>query len=136
MEKRFNWENATLAHPGKRYQAQFIDGLIAISLFALCVYLFKLLALEGSLTDAITVLVPFSYFVFSDSLPKGQSLGKKPFGIYVISKSTGKPCTILQSFARNAFTPILGFLDAILIFGKKHQRLGDKFANTIVVKNG
>lgn len=122
-----------LAHPGKRYQGQFIDGLIAVFLFAVCIYLARLLKLEGDYVDLLIVGIPFAYFVFSDALPNGQSLGKLPLGICVVSKTTGKPCTLLQSFARNVLTPILGTLDAILILGKKRQRLGDKIANTVVI---
>lgn len=135
MQKGFDWTQATLAHPGKRYQGQFIDGLISLLLFAGVIYLLKLIGLEGELANILVVIIPLSYFVFSDALPGGQSLGKKPFGIAVVSKTTGKPCSIWQSFIRNIFTPILGLLDAVLVIGKKRQRLGDKFANTIVIKN-
>lgn len=122
-----------LAHPGKRYQGQFIDSLIAVFLFAVCIYLTRLFKLEGGYVDLLIVGIPFAYFVFSDALPNGQSLGKLPLGICVVSKTTGKPCTLLQSFARNVLTPVFGTLDAILILGKKRQRLGDKMANTVVI---
>ncbi len=82
------------------------------------------------------ILVPFSYYALSDALPKGQSLGKKPFGLYVISKSTGKPCSVFQSLVRNVFSPVLGVVDAIIILGKGRQRIGDLMANTVVIKYG
>ncbi len=63
-----------LAHPGKRYQGQFIDGLIAVFLFAVCIYLARLLKLEGDYVDLLIVGIPFAYFVFSDALTSGQSL--------------------------------------------------------------
>jgi len=135
MQKGFDWTQATLAHPGKRYQGQFIDGLISIVLFAGVMYLSKVIGFEGDVANTLIVIIPVSYFVFSDALPGGQSLGKKPFNISVVSKTTGKPCNIWQAFIRNIFTPILGVLDAVLIIGKKRQRLGDRFANTIVIKN-
>lgn len=135
MQEEYDWEKARLAQPGQRYQGQFIDGLIAVFLFAVTIYLFDAVALDNTLTGVIKVLVPVCYFVFSDAMPGGQSFGKKPFGISVVSKTTGKPCKLWQSFMRNAFSPILGVLDAVLIYGKKRQRLGDRFANTIVVKN-
>jgi len=134
--QEFDWGKAVLAHPGKRYQGQFIDGLISILLFAGTIYFCKSIGLDGKFADTLIVVLPISYFVFSDALPGGQSLGKKPLNISVVSKTTGKPCKLWQSFVRNAFTPILGFIDAILILGRKRQRLGDKFANTIVIKNG
>ena len=91
--------------------------------------------MEASLAGVIKIVVPLLYFVFSDALPGGQSLGKKLLGIKVVSKTTGKPCNILQSFLRNAFSPILGIIDAALILGRERQRLGDLFANTIVVES-
>jgi len=127
--------NVCLAHPGKRYQGQFIDGLISLILFAAMMYLANIFELSGSLVDIAIILVPFSYFVFSDALPGGQSLGKKPLGLFVVSKDTGEPCTMWQSFLRNAFTPILSVLDAALILGADRQRIGDKMANTVVIKN-
>lgn len=135
MQGEFDWEKTTLAHPGKRYQGQFIDGLVALFLFAATIYFFQVIDVENTLTGVLKVLVPISYFVFSDALPGGQSLGKKPFGFSVVSKTTGEPCNLWQSFLRNAFSPVFGILDGALIFGKNRQRLGDKFANTIVIKN-
>lgn len=128
-------DNVNLAHPGKRYQGQFIDGLIAVILFAAMMYLANIFEASGSLVDIAIILVPFSYFVFADALPRGQSVGKKLLGISVVSKDTGEPCTLWQSFIRNAFTPILSILDAVLILGEDRQRIGDKMANTMVIKN-
>ena len=129
-----NREDLSLAHPGKRYQGQFIDGLVSVLLFGLGIYLTRLWGLDGDLVDLIIIAIPFSYFVFSDALPNGQSLGKIPLGIRVVSKTTGESCSLLQSFARNVLTPVLGVLDAVLILGKKRQRLGDKMANTVVIR--
>lgn len=136
MKIENNLSDVELAHPGKRYQGQFIDGLIAIFLFFTTNYVLGFIELDANIAGAIKLIIPISYFVFSDALPGGQSLGKKPLGIKVVSKTTGKPCNLLQSFMRNAFSPFLGIIDAVLILGKKRQRLGDMFANTIVVKNG
>ncbi len=134
MEEVKHTEGVVLAHPGKRYQGQFIDGLVCFALFGLCIYFFKVSGYEPKHPVIGLFLVPFLYFVLSDSLPNGQSIGKRVLGLYVVSKSTGKPCTIVQSIVRNVFTPILGVFDAILILGKKRQRLGDLMANTQVVQ--
>ncbi|MBL4672435.1 MAG: RDD family protein [Arenicella sp.] len=136
MHEIFDLTEVTLAHPGKRYQGQFIDGLIAVFLFFITHHLLSSIEMDASVAGGIKLLVPICYFVFSDALPGGQSLGKKPFGLRVISKTTGKPCKVWQSFMRNAFSPILGIIDAVLILSKQRQRLGDLFANTIVVKDG
>jgi uncharacterized RDD family membrane protein YckC len=134
MEKvRFTWSASDLAHPGKRYQAQFIDGIVSLLLFALCIYISKLFGMQGAAVDTAIIAIPFSYFVLSDAMHNGQSIGKKIISISVVSKITGNPCNIWQSIARNIFTPLLGILDAVFILGKKRQRLGDLMANTIVV---
>ncbi len=134
MSSEFDYRSMDLAHPAKRVQGQFLDGAVAVGLFFLFVFVFNIVGWDNPITGFVKIAVPVCYFVFADALPGGQSLGKKPFGFHVVSKSTGKPCTIIQSFLRNAFSPLLGLIDAVVIFGKNHQRLGDKFANTIVVR--
>lgn len=79
------------------------------------------------------MLFCLSYLFFADALPGGQSFGKRMLGIAVVDERSGRPCSLGQSFARNFALAILGFLDWIFIFGQRHQRLGDKAANTIVV---
>lgn len=126
-------KTAKLAHPGKRYQGQFIDGMVVVMLFILSIFLLRITGVESNYSILILFTLPFGYFVLSDALPNGQTIGKKILGLSVVSKSTGKPCTIFQSIVRNIFTPILGVIDAVLIFGKKRQRLGDIMAGTIVI---
>lgn len=133
-ENNFEWNERDLAHPGKRYQGQFIDGLIALSLFVLLLLSTKKFDIDNLVSEISIIAVPFLYFALSDALPNGQSIGKKLLGIHVVSKTTGKPCNVIQSFARNAFSPILGLLDAAFILSKKRQRLGDMLANTVVLK--
>jgi len=133
-ENQFSPENLKLSRPGKRYLGQFIDTVISLFIFGVTIYTVKALGVDGQLSDILIIAIPFAYFVLSDALPGGQSLAKRLLKISVISKSTGKPCTLLQSITRNVFTPILGSLDAILILTKKRQRLGDLMANTIVVE--
>jgi len=122
-----------LAHPAKRYAGQFIDLLISLGLFAAGLYIIQLVIEKNDAAVITVVAIAFSYFVFSDALPNGQSIGKKILGMSVISKSTGKPCTVLQSFARNVLTPFLGLVDSVFILRKDRQRLGDKMANTVVI---
>ena len=125
MQSEFDLNANELAHPGKRYQAQALDFLVSLIIFFSLVYFFRFIGFSGEIAGVVMIAIPFSYFVLSDALPGGQSLGKKPFGIHVVSKNTGEPCNILQSFLRNFFSPIFGWIDAILILGKKRQRLGD-----------
>ncbi|WP_200767969.1 RDD family protein [Vibrio nigripulchritudo] len=124
-----------LASPGRRYVAQVIDGILTW-----CIYLFLLSSLnyfsvERDLTDIISLCLAGMYFVFSDGLPKGKSLGKHLLGMTVLNKKNGEYCSLWRSFLRNFFSPILWIFDAMFILGKKRQRLGDKFASTIVIRD-
>lgn len=121
------------AHPGKRFQGQFLDSLITIMLFVSGIFISK--ALPDFVGSIVAIVLPASYYLFSDALPKGQSLGKKLLGISVVHKESGEYCNIGQSFIRNFLTPIFGIIDAVLIFGEERQRLGDMLAKTIVVKS-
>ena len=68
-------------------------------------------------------------------MPNGQSIGKKILSIKVINKTSGQNCTLIEAFIRNITTviPILAVIDAVMIFGSKKQRMGDKMANTLVI---
>ena len=73
------------------------------------------------------------YLLFSDGLGEGQSFGKKLVKIAVVDQSTGAPCTYGGSLLRN-LVRMLGVFDWAFVFGERRQRLGDKAANTIVVR--
>ncbi len=129
----FNWKEITLVTPAKRYQGQFIDGLVSLALFIPSLYLTKIFLSAGIVNDLLAIILPLGYFLLSDGLPNGQSLGKKLIGISVVNMNTGKACSYLRSFLRNGPALILGGLDAILILFRRRQRLGDLMARTIVV---
>jgi uncharacterized RDD family membrane protein YckC len=121
-----------LAHPGKRFQGQFIDGVIAYFLGFTSFYLLDMLVAREFAFYAGAV-IGVSYFLFSDALPNGQSVGKRLLGIQVVSHKTMKSCSVLQSFLRNV-TFLFGLFDWAPIFFGIHRRLGDRIASTIVVK--
>lgn len=123
----------TLAHPGKRFQGQFIDGCITLLLFGLCITIQQMTSINGQLMDGVIVVVPCGYFLLADALPNGQSIGKRCLDIQVVSQTTFQPCNIWQSFLRNGISPIFGILDAVLIFTKERKRAGDYLAKTIVI---
>lgn len=125
----------SLAHPGKRYQGQFIDGLISIGLFAIGIFIRNSFELDDQFSGIIIIVIPFLYYLLSDALPKGQSIGKKLLNISVVHENTGAYCTVTQSIIRNLLTPILGIIEVIFIFMKRRQRLGDMLASTIVINN-
>lgn len=122
-----------LAHPGKRFQGQFIDGLVAYLLGFVLFYLLDMfigreLAVYSGLAVGVT------YFLLSDALPNGQSVGKKILNMRVVNKKTKESCSLFQSFLRNVTFP-LGLFDWMFIFFGSHRRLGDFIASTIVIKN-
>ena len=53
--------------------------------------------------------------------------------IAVVDQSTGAPCSYGGSLVRN-LVRMLGIVDWAFVLGERRQRLGDKAANTIVVK--
>jgi uncharacterized RDD family membrane protein YckC len=73
------------------------------------------------------------YYLFADGFSGGQSYAKRWLGMHVVDATTNAPCTFWQSFLRNFLLMFLGPIDWIFIFGERHQRLGDKAANTIVL---
>lgn len=71
--------------------------------------------------------------LFIDGFRKGQGIGKKLLSLQVIRLKDGKPCTFKDAFVRR-FAGIFQPFDLLWVLGKKQQRLGDKLAETIVVK--
>ena len=70
---------------------------------------------------------------FMDGFGDGQGAGKKLLSLQVLRLKNGKPCTFKDSFIRR-LTSIFQPLDSFWTFGKHQQRMGDKLAETVVVK--
>ena len=70
---------------------------------------------------------------FIDGFSDGQGPGKKLLSLQVLRLKDGKPCTFKDSFVRR-LTSIFQPLDSFWTFGKQRQRMGDKLAETVVVK--
>ena len=68
-----------------------------------------------------------------DGFNDGQGPGKKLLSLQVLRLKDGKPCTMKDSFIRR-LTSIFQPLDSFWTFGKRRQRMGDKLAETVVVK--
>lgn len=121
-----------LAHPGIRFQGQFIDGLIS---YVVGILAFILIDSIASRNFAVYVGIGFglAYFLFSDGMSKGQSIGKKLLKLQVLNKSTLQPCSYFESFLRNVTFP-LGIFDWIFILTKSSRRFGDYLASTIVIR--
>jgi uncharacterized RDD family membrane protein YckC len=69
---------------------------------------------------------------------RGQTIGKMIMGIVVV-KENGEPCTFAAALLRNVFRIIDGWFLYLVGFtfmalSEKKQRIGDRLANTIVVR--
>ena len=71
--------------------------------------------------------------LFIDGLRKGQGIGKKLLSLQVLRLKDGKPCTFKDAFIRR-LAGIFQPLDFLWTLGEKRQRMGDKFAETVIVK--
>jgi uncharacterized RDD family membrane protein YckC len=98
-------------------------------------FLIGIIGLNTAFGLVLVVSSYAAYILMNDAMPNGQSIGKKLLSIKVINKESGKNCSLSESFLRNITTviPFLAVIDALLIFGVKKQRMGDKIANTLVV---
>jgi uncharacterized RDD family membrane protein YckC len=124
-----------MASTGSRYIAQLVDQIVAVGLAFIMSYIVTMFGFEG-LGLALVIISYIGYFLFNDAMPNGQSIGKKLLSIKVVNKLDGKDCTLVESFLRNITTiiPFVAVLDMIMMFGNKRQRLGDRIADTIVVR--
>jgi uncharacterized RDD family membrane protein YckC len=127
-------DNQNLASLSDRLFGQILDSLVA---FAAFIAAFIIAAISSTLgVIALVGAIGFAifYILFADGFEGGQSFGKRALNTAVVDATTGEPCTYWQSFIRNLLLALLGIIDWVFIFGSKRQRLGDKTANTIVVK--
>lgn len=71
--------------------------------------------------------------LFLDGLKNGQGIGKRLLSMQVIRLKDGKPGTFKDSFVRR-LTSFFQPFDVLFSLGNKKQRMGDLFAETVVVK--
>jgi uncharacterized RDD family membrane protein YckC len=126
--------NQNLGSLSDRLLGQILDSLVAIGAFILAGILYAVSPTIGGVALIAAVIYAIFYILFADGFEGGQSYGKRVAHTAVIDATSGKPCTFSQSFLRNLLLGLLGIIDWVFIFGRKRQRLGDKAANTIVVK--
>ena len=117
-----------------RLLGQILDSFVAIGAIVVAAILTVVSPRIGAIAMIAAIVYAIFYILFSDGFAGGQSYGKRVAHTAVIDATTGKPCTFSQSLLRNLLLTLLGIIDWVFIFGKKRQRLGDKAANTIVVK--
>ncbi len=137
-----------LAGIGSRLAAFVIDMVIQAIIFVITgIALFYFVFMDRGVPinnfDNVVVFIAaifyfivfFGYFIISEMLTNGQSIGKKVFGLRVI-RENGMPVGFIHSLIRNLFRY---FIDALgigvvsIALSKKCKRIGDFVASTVVV---
>ncbi|AUT00742.1 hypothetical protein CLI64_10215 [Nostoc sp. CENA543] len=143
----------TLAGIGNRAWALLIDYLVLAAI--LTAFLIVWVIIVGQLSDfwsqifgsavgvwliAITLIVSFviyaGYFVFFETIWRGQTPGKQAAKIRVV-RDDGRPIGMPQAALRALLRPFdeFMFIGAFLImFSRQEKRLGDLAAGTIVIQ--
>jgi uncharacterized RDD family membrane protein YckC len=116
-----------------RLLGQFVDGLIGGAPVVVGAMVAGILPMLGVVVLVAGCAWSLYYYLFADGFSGGQSWAKRWLGMRVVDATTGALCTFWQSFIRNLLLMLLGPIDWVFIFGGRHQRLGDKAANTIVI---
>lgn len=96
-------------------------------------------AFSGIVMALFLVIILWIFYGIILETWRGQTIGKMIMGIVVV-KENGEPCTFVAALLRNVFRLIdvlpafyiLGFI--VIALTEKKQRIGDRLANTVVVK--
>ena len=135
-----------LAGGGNRGFAAVVDFVLASIIALATVIALQALPLRGSFTNVAfglavlgVPLVIWGYFILLEWLWNGQTIGKRAYGLRVIS-GDGSPAGFTAVFVRNLLRVVdflpsfygLGLL--LVILTPKNQRLGDIAAGTYVVR--
>ena len=125
-----------LASLGSRLIAQIMDsilGFVPMIVFVVAAFILGLDDVFKGWMIVLGGLFILSYLLFQDGMGRGQSWGKRMQAIAVVDEASGAPCSYRQSLIRNVSMILLNVVDAVFIFGRTRQRLGDLFAKTLVV---
>jgi uncharacterized RDD family membrane protein YckC len=124
-----------LASLQDRVLAQILDTLLTFAPFIPSMIIARVWETGATISSVAAIPIGLFYWLFADGLPGGQSFGKKLLGISVIDANTGRACDLGASCIRNVLLVLFGWLDvAFMLGGTRRQRLGDKVAQTFVVK--
>ena len=127
----------------QRFLATVLDNIILTAVFWLIIIFLVFIRINPAITAAIFILLllfeDILYFTLLEA-KYSRTIGKMALNIKVVSENN-KKITFKQALIRNItksvpiFRPIfliIGFF--LIIYTKKHQRIGDMLAKTIVVK--
>ena len=139
-----------LAGAGSRLGAFIIDSLVQF--FAILLFAWLTVSVSGGFFEpggfgwgvnstvfAVLLIgffvIYFGYFITLETVMNGQTIGKRLLGLRVI-QDNGEPVgffhVLIRGFLRSS-VDILYIGIFVILFSKKHKRLGDMAAGTIVV---
>ncbi|UZE25212.1 RDD family protein [Pseudomonas sp. B21-056] len=124
-----------LAGLGRRWGGQIIDSIVTFLLFYIVGLIARYIGFPPNVVGLLALGSGAAYYLFSDAMPNGQSVGKKLLGMTVIDERSYLSCNLYQSFMRNITTPFLSVFDWVFIFFGSRKRLGDMLASTIVIRS-
>ncbi len=120
-----------------RLFALFLDGMITFWASVVLVSIFGAVIprflRSGWIMFCLSIGIWSAGLLFMDGFKNGQGLGKRLLSLQVIRLKDGKPCSFKDSFVRR-ITCMFQPFDMLFSLGEKKQRMGDKFAETVVVK--
>jgi uncharacterized RDD family membrane protein YckC len=141
----------SVAGLGSRFVAVLIDHLIQLGFYIVALFLFAFL-LGGSSSDKLNLMgkwflaafialnfcILWGYFALFEAFWHGQTPGKHVMKLRVI-KDSGRQITLFEAMTRNLLR-FVDYLPALYLTGvitmlcnKRHQRLGDLAAGTLVI---
>jgi len=137
-----------LAGVGARLAALIIDSLLQFLAVLLCIGILfgvnRQLVNMGAVIRPSTIIaalivigfiIYLGYFIACEMLMNGQTVGKRLFGLRVI-RDNGQPIEFAQALIRGIIRITLDMMYVglfVIMFSKKHKRIGDMAAGTIVV---
>ena len=141
-----------LAGAGSRFGAFVIDLFVQIAAILVFAWItisatggfgfYPYLGFIGSMSGTVLAVlligffvIYFGYFIFFEHLMNGQTIGKRILGLRVIQEN-GEPADFFQILIRGFLRSSVDMMYVgvfIILFSKKHKRLGDMAAGTIVI---
>lgn len=133
-----------LATPIPRFLAWLVDESLIIVTYSAIIVLWQVASFANyELAVAVHLIVFFTYYfgfrLFFEAIWRGQTPGKKILRLRVIDQA-GLRLGFDQIFVRNILRIVdqLPYLyavgGAVSFFGRRHQRLGDLAAGTVVIR--
>ncbi|WP_339844136.1 RDD family protein [uncultured Halopseudomonas sp.] len=118
----------------RRFSAYLLDILICLLVARLIPYAAGLImGSHAFVLSSYAHWVALAYFLLKDSLPNGQSIGKRILGIAVIGTVTYQNCKWWQSALRNLVLMVLLPVEILFVL-LNNRRLGDALVSTMVIE--